>query len=83
MSHIDLHRGIFDQRVNVGDIICTSSHRSVNGAHSLIRISSVSNYTEVYNIIKKLQHDIYSDIMYPNDKRTKENNGYNTEYKGW
>jgi hypothetical protein len=50
---------------------------------SLIRISSVSNYTEVYNIIKKLQHDIYSDIMYPNDKRPKENNGYNTEYKGW
>ena len=28
------------------------------------------------------QQDIYSDIMYPNDKRPKENHGYNTEYKG-
>lgn len=82
MSHINLHRGIFDQMFNVGDIICTSSHHSTDGAVDLIKISSVSNYTEVYNIIKKLQQDIYSDIMYPNDKRPKENHGYNTEYKG-
>lgn len=82
MSHIDLHRGIFDQTFGVGDIICTSSHHSVNGKTALINISSVSNYTEVYNIIKKLQHDIYSDIMYPNDKRPTENHGYNTQYKG-
>jgi len=82
MSHINLHRGIFDQMFNVGDIICTSSHHSTDGTVDLIKISSVSNYTEVYNIIKKLQQDIYSDIMYPNDKRPKENHGYNTEYKG-
>lgn len=82
MSHIDLHRGIFDQKFDVGDIICTSSHHSVNGSSASIKIASVSNYTEVYNIVKKLQLDIYSDIMYPNDRRPKENNGYNTEYKG-
>ena len=82
MSHIDLHRGVFDQMFNVGDIICTSSHNNINGTTASIKISSVSNYTEIYNIIKKLQQDIYSDIMYPNDKRPKENHGYNTEYKG-
>lgn len=82
MSHIDLHRGIFDQTFNVGDIICTSSHHNANGSSATINISSVSNYTEVYNIVKKLQQDIYTDIMYPNDKRPKENHGYNTEYKG-
>lgn len=32
MSHIDLHRGIFDQTFNVGDVICTSSHRSSNSS---------------------------------------------------
>ena len=82
MSHIDLHRGVFDQMFNVGDIVCTSSQHSMNGTVDIINISSVSNYTEVFNIIKKLQQDIYSDIMYPNDKRPTENHGYNTEYKG-
>lgn len=81
MSHIDLHRGIFDQMFGVGDIICTSSHNRGAGS-AAIHIASISNYAEVYNIIKKLQKDIYSDIMYPNDKRPAENHGYNTEYKG-
>ena len=73
MSHIDLHRGIFDQKFGVGDIICTSSHNTVNGAPALIKISSISDYTKVYNLIKQLQQDIYTDIMYPNDKRPNEN----------
>lgn len=67
---------------NVGDIICTSSHRSTNEVTAAINISSISDYIEVYNIVKKLQQDVYSDIMYPNDKRPKENHGYNTEYRG-
>ena len=82
MSHIDLHRGIFDQKFGVGDIICTSSHNTVNGSTALIKISSISDYTKVYNLVKQLQQDIYSDIMYPNDKRPSENHGYNTKYKG-
>ena len=47
-----------------------------------LSISSISNYTEVYNLVKKLQKDIYSDVMYPNDKRPNDNNGYKTKYKG-
>lgn len=82
MSHIDLHRGFFDQRFGVGDVICTSNQVGVNGVSDLINISSIGNYTDVYNLVKKLQQDIYSDIMYPNDKRPSENHGYNTEYKG-
>ena len=82
LSHIDLHRGIFDQKFGVGDIICTTNQHNPNGGPATIDISSISNYNEVYNIIKKLQKDIYSDIMYPNDKRPKENHGYQTEYKG-
>ena len=82
MSHIDLHRGFFDQKFGVGDVICTSSQFGVNGTSSFVGILSRRDYSEVYNLVKKLQQDIYSDIMYPNDKRPSENHGYNTQYKG-
>ncbi len=82
LSQINLHRGIFDQMFNVGDIISTSSQRTISDGTASIAINSISNYIEVYNIIKKLQKDIYTDIMYPNNKRPNENHGYNTEYKG-
>lgn len=82
LSHVDLHRGVFDQMFNVGDIIITSSQFSNNNTNASISICSISNYIDVYNLVKKLQKDIYTDVMYPNDKRPSENHGYNTEYKG-
>lgn len=82
LSHINLHRGIFDKMFNVGDIIATSNHLNQNGKITTIIISSVSNYIDVFNIVKKVQTDIYTDVMYPNAKRPSENPGYNTEYKG-
>ncbi len=82
LSHVELHRGLFDQMFNVGDIITTSSHQSANGANATVTLNSISDYIEVFNLVKKLQKDIYSDVMYPNDMRPPENHGYNTEYKG-
>ncbi len=82
LSHVDLHRGIFDQMFNVGDIVCTSSNMGPNNVSAAIKIDSIENYVDVYNLVKKLQTDIYTDVMYPNDKRPSENHGYNTEYKG-
>lgn len=87
LSHIDLHRGIFDQKFNVGDIIATTNQMGINGTRgmpsdAIICINSISDYTEVYSLVKKLQTDIYTDVMYPNAKRPAENPGYNTEYKG-
>ena len=82
LSHINLHRGIFDQMFNVGDIIATSNQLNQNGKTTTISISSISDYIDVYNMVKKLQIDIYTDVMYPNAKRPSENPGYNTEYKG-
>lgn len=81
LSHVDLHRGIFDQIFNVGDIITTSSQFSSNNTKASISICSISNYIDVYNLVKKLQKDIFTDVMYPNDKRPLENHGYKTEYK--
>lgn len=82
LSHINLHRGFFDQIFNVGDIIATTNQLTQNGKSVTISIASISNYIDVYNMVKKLQTDIYTDVMYPNAKRPSENPGYNTEYRG-
>ena len=89
LSHVDLHRGIFDQWFGVGDIITTSAQAnpmSMNGrrtsANAGISIDSIANYAEVYKLVKQLQEDIYTDVMYPNDLRPAENRGYKTRYRG-
>lgn len=82
MSRVNLHRGIFDQTFNVGDVVITTNQFNQKGVPINMTINSISNYTEVFNLVKKLQTDIYTDSMYPNDMRPKENHGYNTEYKG-
>lgn len=82
LSHINLHRGFFDQMFHVGDIIATTNQFNQNGKAAVISIASISDYIEVYNLVKKLQTDIYSDVMYPNAKRPAENPGYHTQYRG-
>ena len=67
---------------NVGDIIATTNQLNQNGKSVTISIASISNYIEVYNMVKKLQTDIYTDVMYHNAKRPSKNPGYNTKYKG-
>ena len=82
LSHINVHRGIFDQMFNVGDVIATTNQLNANGQPQRIVLSSISNYMEVCNMVQKLQTDVYSDVMYPNALRPDENPGYNTKYKG-
>ena len=87
LSHVNIHRGIIDQMLGVGDVVITSNQDGYNTreSHSLFRgitICDISEYQQVYQLVKKLQTDIYSDTMYPNDLRPKENHGYNTQYKG-
>ena len=89
LSHVDLHRGIFDQWFGVGDIITTSAQANpatMNGRRTStnagISIDSIANYAEVYKLVKQLQEDIYTDVMYPNDLRPSENHGYKSKYKG-
>ena len=82
LSRVNLHRGILDQMFNVGDVQITTNQFTRKNMPALLNINSISNYTEVYQLVKKLQKDIYSDIMYPNDLRPKENHGYKTKYRG-
>lgn len=86
LSHINIHRGIIDQWLGVGDVVMTSNQdgfntRNIN--HSLYRgitICDIPDYQKVYDMVKQLQTDIYSDTMYPNDLRPKQNHGYKTQY---
>jgi uncharacterized membrane protein YdbT with pleckstrin-like domain len=82
MSRVNLHRGIFDQMFHVGDIHITTNQLTRKNMPAVLQISSISNYTEVFQLVKKLQKDVYADIMYPNDLRPEENHGYKTKYRG-
>lgn len=90
LSRINIHRGIFDQWLGVGDVVLSGQSlqqnlpKNMNIAHfsSCLIIADIPDYQKVFELIKKLQTDIYADTMYPNDLRPKENKGYQTEYKG-
>ena len=82
LSRVNLHRGIFDQMFHVGDIQITTNQITKKNMPAVLCISSIADYTEVYQLVKKLQKDIYSDTMYPNDLRPPENHGYRTKYRG-
>ena len=91
LSHINLHRGIFDQMLGVGDIVL-SCHPSMTGAQYTrntgnthmngLKIVDITDYQRVFKLIKDLQTDIYADTMYPNDLRPETNHGYKTKYRG-
>ena len=90
LARVNIHRGIIDQMLGVGDVVLTSNNLAdiyggrVNGRPLEVgtTIADIRDYREVFEIIKKLQEDIYTDTMYPNALRPEENHGYRTRYKG-
>ena len=92
LARVNIHRGIIDQMVGVGDVVLTSnnvadlysSNVRTNGRPLDLgtTIADIADYRRVYEIIKKLQEDIYTDTMYPNDLRPEANHGYRTKYNG-
>lgn len=92
LARVNIHRGIIDQIIGVGDVVLTSnniadlysSNIRVNGRPLDVgtTIADIKDYRKVFEIIKKLQEDIYTDTMYPNNLRPEENQGYRTKYNG-
>ena len=86
-ARVNIHRGIIDQMLGVGDVVLTSNnvadiHNSNGNKRDIgITIEDVRDYRRIFKIIKKLQEDTYTDTMYPNDLRPDENHGYKTKYK--
>lgn len=82
LSRVNLHRGIFDQMFHVGDVQLTTNQFTRKGMPAVMGLNSISDYMRVFQLVKKLQKDIYADTMYPNDLRPEENHGYRTKYRG-
>lgn len=85
LSNVNMHRGVIDQMLGVGDVTLTCSSdlmnfhiRGVNSGFRGINICDIPDFETVYHLVKDLQNDVYSDTMYPNDLRPAENHGYNT-----
>lgn len=82
LSRINLHRGVFDQMFQVGDVQITTNQFSRGNVPAVLGLNSIRDYQKVYQLVKKLQRDNYADVQFPNDLRPEENHGYNTKYKG-
>ena len=91
ISRVNLHQGVIDRILGVGDVVIGTivnlpgiSASAFNNMASQIGINlsiyDIPDYQRVYNLVKELQQNIYSDVQYPNDLRPKENHGYNTAY---
>lgn len=82
MSRVVLHRGVFDRMFGVGDVMISTDQRDSKGRPIPMVIANISNYMEIYQMVSKLQQDIFTDTMYPNDLRPETNSGYKTKYTG-
>lgn len=85
VTNVSVHQGIIDKRHDVGDVfILTGLTTDRNGkvVKNGINIVDIENYMEVYKLVNRVGTDIFSDTMYPNDLRPKDNHGYKTQYKG-
>lgn len=93
LSHVSIHQGLFDRLFGCGDVITVCNHHSTISDYSTTQTSSshdhhgmnienITDFEEVFKLIKEYQDAIYSDTMYPNDLRPSENHGYNTRYVG-
>ena len=92
LARVNIHRGIIDQIIGVGDVVLTSNNladlysSSIRSSRRSLNVGTIiediKEYREVFEIIKKLQEDIYTDTMYPNALRPEENPGYRTKYNG-
>ncbi len=74
IKSVRLNVGIIDRLLRVGDVIFT--------ADTSYTLFDIEDFLEVYEKMQKTVLDIQSDIHYPNNLRPKENDGYNTNYKG-
>lgn len=89
LSHVNIHKGILDQMLGVGDVVMVCNHTGYYGSarrhngnhnHATFNIVDIPDYQEVFSIIKTMQTDIYADTMYPNAMRPDTNPGYGSRY---
>lgn len=86
LSQVYMYRGIWERWLDVGDVVMLTYQDNSQPEHShavrAISISYIPDYLQVFELVKQLQTDIHSDIMYPNDLRPQANRGYQTQTMG-
>lgn len=88
ITQITIHRGYFDNKLDVGDInmIKTTLYNNPNSpvprkVLMSINICDIEDYQQVLGIIKSMKSDIYSDSKSPNSNMSQ---GYSSDYeKDW
>ena len=89
-SQINIHIGVIDRIFKTADIIISDKNSYVfkrrgyfgydtGNSFGLFDIINIKDYEKVYKMIKDLQTDVYSDVMYPNDLRPEYNHGYRSK----
>lgn len=71
ITSINVHQGIIDGILGTGDIIMSySGFRFEDERYDRnIIIEDISNYMEIYTLLKDRQREEYTDTMYPNNHR--------------
>ncbi|MGI6745113.1 MAG: Bacterial membrane flanked domain protein [Firmicutes bacterium ADurb.Bin300] len=80
INSVDLHVGIIDRMLGVGDIIVNPVVKTAQKSRSPA-ILDIENPYELFGKIQKTVLDIQTDIHYPNELRPNQNRGYDTEYR--
>jgi hypothetical protein len=85
IQSMDIKVGVIDKIFgkNSGSIHIYSGRIESNGDRSYSAPHSLVGVTDPYSVfeqLKKISHDIKTDIEYPNDLRPTTNRGYNTGY---
>lgn len=73
VTHTGMHRGVIDQICGLGDV-------TLECVHDKHTMDNIRDYEKVASLISDVSTDTYTDTMYPNDLRPKENHGYRTRY---
>jgi len=80
IKNVNLHIGIIDSILKVGDIYFDLGYRGNSKINA--GFVDIENSQEIYSKLQKIVMDIQTDIEYPNALRPNENPGYNTKYNG-
>ncbi len=82
INSVNLHVGVIDRMLGVGDIIIDSRIHVASGNNTRgPAILDIENPEEIFRQVQKTILDIQTDIHYPNAMRPGENPGFNTQYK--
>lgn len=87
ITNAEVNVGISDKLFNKGNsgsiILSSAGSVAYTSRGAYLRpyvIRNIENPYEAFKFLKKVSHDVKTDIEYPNEFRPKSNPGYNTDY---